>query len=718
MSALQIALGYIARGWNPVPVPFRSKRPLDDAWQLRVIDDSTAAKFFGNRPQNVGVLLGPTSQGLTDVDLDCREAIEVAPYLLPPTKAIFGRASKRASHWLYSTDLAASAGKATLNFDDPVSKARLVEIRTGGGGKGAQTVFPGSVHEEGEPINWEEDGEPAAVDGKDLQRRVQQVAAACLIVRAWPAEGSRHDTARTLGSFLARASLSEAEVVTMVEGIARAAGDEEWRDRVRAARDAVTHLAATDQGGGLPKLAEIVGEKPARKIAEWLGYVERRWSFNGYVASQDAPRGADSAARAMPPAAEQYVRGAPERPPWPELAENALHGLAGELVTAVSPHTESDPVALLLQFLTYFGNAVGRGPYFQIEGDKHFTNLFVILVGESSKARKGTSAGRIRQFFKIADEEWERGRIEGGISSGEGLIWAVRDPIWKMKKGERELEDEGIADKRLLVDEREFFNALSVMKREGSTVSRIVRDAYDGHEILASLTKHSPARATNALISIVGHITEDELRQHLDHTSMANGYANRYLFACVRRARFLPHGGALDDEVVQALATKIARALNQARKIQRLIRTDDATLAWEAVYRDLSEGQPGLLGAIIGRAEAQTTRLSLLYALLDGAKEIDVAHLKAALAVWSYCEASALHIFGDTVGDPVADAILRALRTARPDGLTRNDLTNLFSRNRSSAEIGMALSTLLTAGKIRCERKPTGGRDAEFWFAV
>lgn len=85
--------------------------------------------------------------------------------------------------------------------------------------------------------------------------------------------------------------------------------------------------------------------------------------------------------------------------------------------------------------------------------------------------QQGTSAGRVKQFFEIADQDWVNHRVQGGLSSGEGLIWAAHDAIVKTnKKGEREVEDEGVADKRLQVDEREFFQALTVMKRENNPI--------------------------------------------------------------------------------------------------------------------------------------------------------------------------------------------------------------------------------------------------------
>jgi hypothetical protein len=406
-------------------------------------------------------------------------------------------------------------------------------------------------------------------------------------------------------------------------------------------------------------------------------------------------------------------------PGWPQPTNAALYGLAGQVVTWLIPNTEADQAALLLQFLVSFGNCVGRKPYFLVEGTKHYPNLFIVLAGQTAKARKGTSADRIRQLFAVADPEWTEKCVRGGISSGEGILWAIRDPIYSMKKGQLECTDPGIDDKRLLLDEREYQQALTVMTRPGNTASRIIRDCWDDREHIESLTKNSPARVTNPIVSIVSHITIEELRESLDKTAMANGYANRFLFACVRRGQLLPHGGDADDNAVRYLKPKIIDALTTARRLERITMTSAAAERWKEIYTALSVEQPGLLGAITARAEAQTLRLALVYALTDGAGEIDVTHLDPALAVWRYCEASAKLIFGDTVGDPLADEVLRALRGCLITGITRSELTLMFrnSPHRTGA-IGAALNRLLQLGKVRTEQSATGGRPVERWFAV
>ena len=403
---------------------------------------------------------------------------------------------------------------------------------------------------------------------------------------------------------------------------------------------------------------------------------------------------------------------------WPDIDEAAYYGIAGDIVRTILPHTEADPVALLLQTLAMAGNVIGRLPYYQVESDHHRANLFTVLVGDSAKGRKGTSLGRIRSIVKVADETWSGDRIKGGLSSGEGFINEVRDPVQKydIKKKCYEIADPGIADKRLMVVEPEFAGAISVAERHGNTLSPLIRRAWDGDK-LATLTRNSPLTATGAHISIVGHITVDELRARISRTEMGNGFANRFLFALIRRSKELPFGGSLTDSQILNLGEQLKSVIDRAKPVGRMEMTDAARSKWAAVYTELSAAKPGLLGAVIARAEAQTVRLALIYALLDGGDKIDLPHLEAALAVWEYCELSAVHIFGDAIGDPVADEILRALRNT-PDGMTRTAINDLFGRHQSSNRIAAALQLLATKGRARPEMRQTSGRPSEIWFAT
>jgi hypothetical protein len=403
---------------------------------------------------------------------------------------------------------------------------------------------------------------------------------------------------------------------------------------------------------------------------------------------------------------------------WPTMEPAAYYGLAGDIVRTIEPHSEADPVSILLQFLVAFGSAVGGSPYYQAESNRHHANLFVVLVGNSSKSRKGTSWSRICDIMKEADETWKNERTKSGLSSGEGLINEVRDPRteWNKKEQREEVADQGIKDKRLLVTEEEFAGLLSVAERHGNTLSPIIRKAWDGGK-LSTLTKNTPLTATGAHISIIGHITIDELRVRMTRTDIANGFANRFLYASVKRSKELPFGGSLSDSEILLMGENIQRALDTARNIGRVSWTDEAAREWARIYSALSSAKPGLLGAITARAEAQVVRLATLYALLDGSTSISFDHLRAAVAVWDFCEASATHVFGDAIGDPVADQILRALRQAGAEGMTRTAISHLFGRHQSSDQIGAALGRLMNAKLARAVVKETSGRPSEVWFA-
>jgi hypothetical protein len=403
---------------------------------------------------------------------------------------------------------------------------------------------------------------------------------------------------------------------------------------------------------------------------------------------------------------------------WPEMDKAAYYGLAGDFVRALEPHTEADPAGLLIQFLVAFGNIVGPSPYYLVENDKHRANLFAVLVGDSARGRKGTGAGRVRSLSQAADDIWSIERNASGLSSGEGLINGVRDQIkkWDTKNKCEEIIDPGIKDKRLLVTEAEFAGALAGMERSGNTLSPVIRNAWDGLP-LQTLTKNSPLKATGAHISIIGHITQDELRTRLKRTDMANGFANRFLFCLVKRSRRLPYGGYVDEAALARLEERFKQAVEFAKPIGRVTMTDAAAKAWALAYEELSADRPGLLGAVTARAEAQVIRLSLVYALLDGKGEIDAVHLEAAMAVWAYCDQSAYLIFGDSLGDPVADDILAALRRS-PAGMTRTDISNLFGRHRTADQIGAALAKLLKMNLARFEEQQTAGRSIETWFAT
>lgn len=413
----------------------------------------------------------------------------------------------------------------------------------------------------------------------------------------------------------------------------------------------------------------------------------------------------------------------PEPEEWPEPMEMAaFHGLLGEAVAEIMPHTEADPHALLMQLLVLFGNKIGRGPHYRVGAAEHATNLYVVLAGATSRARKGTSQTELRPLFATDPlDPWLLNCVQSGLSTGEGLIHAVRDEQWKKNKnGEDELVDQGVSDKRLLVTEGEFASVLAVMKREGNTLSPVLRNAWD-RGTLQTMTRNAPLKATGALISVIAHITVDELRSGVERIAISNGLLNRCLFAAVKRSRMLPHGGNVDQARLHQIGERLNEAVRAAQLVGAVPMMPAAADMWTAIYPELTADYPGLFGSLVARAEAHAVRLALIYALADQKQAIEPVHLEAALAVWRFSEASARVLFGDLIGDPVADAILLALKDAGADGMGRKDLSFHFSRNIEASRIQRALQMLARLGRARMSRRdhPGGpGRPAEVWHFV
>jgi hypothetical protein len=381
----------------------------------------------------------------------------------------------------------------------------------------------------------------------------------------------------------------------------------------------------------------------------------------------------------------------------PEIHADAFHGFAGSIVDLIDPYTESDRKAILLHILVGFGNIIGDAPHAVVGAERHPARINAVLVGPTSAGRKGSAWRPCRELFRRSDSLWIEDRVRTGLSSGEGIIFHLRDAEGK---------DEGISDKRLLAIEQEFASMLKVMSREGNSLSGVLRQAYDDGN-LSTLTKNSPLKATRTHFSLIGHTTKEELLRYLDATEKANGFANRFLWFMVQRSKFLPDGEPIPEHILDDLAGKMAEVIEWA-KVDRCLKRDPvANELWRNVYRRLNADLPGMTGAILSRAAAQTLRLSLIYALLDQSPAIRIEHLKAALAVWDVSEKSVLAIFGDRTGDVVADRILDELKAH--DELTRDDIVNLFNRHKTG-EVNRALSMLEKIGRIQREIRQTGGR--------
>jgi hypothetical protein len=399
----------------------------------------------------------------------------------------------------------------------------------------------------------------------------------------------------------------------------------------------------------------------------------------------------------------------------PELPEAALYGLPGKLACAWQGYAESSTGAILIHALVKLGVAIGRGPFFRVGPVRHRALDFAVVVGRTNEGRKGESEAASKEMIhNVAPPR------ASGLSSGEGLISAVRDRVTRRdEKGNEVVVDEGVDDKRLLVVESEFTRVLRQGEREGNILFETICQFWDSPDTTGSMTKDSGrARsrqvATAPHVGIIAHVTPESLVRTLSATEIASGFANRFMFVFVERREFLALPPAIPDDVVDDLHEEVREAIVWARS-RGSVRVDfdeEAEATWREIYPELAKSRPGMRGALLSRGAPHVLRIALIHALLDQSAEIRLAHLRAAIALWEWSEASVFALFGERFGNPEADKIVEAV--APGERVSRTDIRRIMGGGVPAEKIEAAIRLLLQVRGWKQEKTETGGRPAEW----
>lgn len=362
---------------------------------------------------------------------------------------------------------------------------------------------------------------------------------------------------------------------------------------------------------------------------------------------------------------------------------DVYHGLIGEIVKLLEPHTEASPVALYIELLTLIGNCINRTPHFKVGGSYHRCNLFIVICGESSKGRKGSGHDIVVDFFRYVDSGY-LSCIVSGLSSGEGAIHAVRDPVTKVnKKGELETIDSGASDRRCLFFEPELAGRTFVaMRREGSTLSSVLRMAWET-DVLSVVTKGNAETATNVHISVIGHATVQEFVHNLRAEDISSGFANRFMFFLVKRAKYLPFPTYPEESEVVSLALRLNRAIQATRIITRIDFAPEIRERWEKLYMEMNAETEsvGQYDAMLSRGSPQIIRMAMIHAVIDGRKEIKHEDLDIAIQLWSYSVQSV---------EAIADQM--SIPDIPPDAQRIIDLLEQEDREMSTNEVRLKLN--------------------------
>lgn len=431
------ASAYIRRGMSPIPVSVGKKYPNLKEWQNFRLTEEGVADVFDGTPRNIGILLGDPSEGTVDVDLDVPEATRIADKFLSPT-VMSGRGDAPRSHYWYE-----SPGSTTQKLQG-IGGKMILELRS----TGCQTLVEPSVHPSGDLYAWDRSSgtEMTRVGPEDLHRMCVELATATIVARNLPPIGGRHSYALALAGYLMRGGRLDEGTVLKILLAGWHAGEGDSKDAVRDIKGIVKDTAGKLEAGK----SVVGGLKLEGMVPGLVKVLETWWGWDRGQSHETVPDPVPSSWEAV----------------WPRLSEKVYCGLPGDIVKVIEPESEADPVALLINQMVAYGNAIGKGAYLRVGADIHYSKIFAALVGETSKGRKGTSWRPIGNLMIQADPDWAKTCIANGLSSGEGLIYALHESakntpvasnyVWDNEKNDLVITEENAKDSRLFINESEL----------------------------------------------------------------------------------------------------------------------------------------------------------------------------------------------------------------------------------------------------------------------
>ncbi len=288
---------YLDLRLHTIPLRPGTKRPIHDDWNRLRLDHTTFDSHF-TRGAGLGVLLGIEHAYAVDFDVDDSGALKIVSEGLipgqPDTRWVFGRRSKRRSHFIYRFPGTFESEQFQDDVDKKGNEARgekqkhmLVELR----GENCQTAFPPTVHPSGEPIEWVETPTRENIGQTTIAKLrpwVARVASAALFARHYPALGDGHTFAHTLSGWLGLAGWSEEDAATLVLASAIAKGDPDLSERRRNVKSTYERLAEGKTVRQRRHLEEVLGENGkaiCAKVAEWLELKSADGPFRADVAN-------------------------------------------------------------------------------------------------------------------------------------------------------------------------------------------------------------------------------------------------------------------------------------------------------------------------------------------------------------------------------------------------------------------------------------------------
>jgi len=707
-SVRSAARQYLAKGYQPIPVPAGMKGPRRRGWNATRFGAEAVDEYF-RTPGNIGLLLGEPSGWLVDVDLDGADAVRLAGQFLPPTNAKTGRASKPDSHWWYKCK-----GAVTQQFKHPATSGMIVEIRS----TGVQTLVGPSIHPSGEPYSVLEE-EPAEIDPDTLATAVKALADAV----AGPKRRSRKQARQTqresrpLGdepSVLRRAR-------AYLNNIPGAVSGSGGHSQTYAAATAMVHGFALDPAVAFDLLMREFNPRcvPPWSEAEMMHKVE-----DAANKPHERPRGwlADARTTPAPLADRTNVSVEAKEPnmqvhadpgPFPEHLLNVPGFISEVMDYNKATAIRWQPVLALAGALAL--QCVLAGRKVRDEHDNR-TNLYCLSIAPSGAGKD--NARKVNKRILCAAGLTA---LEGpeDLASDAGLVAAIaKQPaiLFQIDEFGRFLQTIGDPKKAA-----HLFNVISVLMKFFSSASTV----YKGKAYADSSRNRS---IIQPCVSLFCTSVPEPFYESLTTASLKDGFMARML---VFESSDRPPRQRVKATVVPQSIIEIAKSWGQrpcptdAEPAPVLVQTAEEA---EVIFEELAtsgdvhmEQGDSIASSLWARAEETARRLALVYACSQSHSEprIDADAAKWACDVATYLIKRMLYQAGQCVADgPFGTAQLRVLRIITDAGeITRSELCRK-TQDMTPRERNMILENLEECRRIKREFAQTTTKSKEVYRAL
>ena len=401
--------------------------------------------------------------------------------------------------------------------------------------------------------------------------------------------------------------------------------------------------------------------------------------------------------------------------------DDAYYGPLGELARRHQTEIPINLMAFYAMLLPAIGWLIGRRAMIQISRDKHFCNLFTVIVGKTG-CGKGQCWNIVQSLVEQIDPTCPQ-RLHRDVASAPGLIGLVRDAS-TLVRGKKVIDDPGVTDKRCFVLFEEMDNLFTAMGRQGSTLEKLWNMAYDGRSLENNARDRE--KATNPHVSCVCQITDESFRDAVGTVSKgrgrSNGFFNRFITVRAVKERSLPRGGVMPDvgDLIQELQTALA-------PLGACDSASPKTIQWhpsaypelDAFHAALDGEHPFLSGldGLAARLKPNVMRIAMLFAVIDRDEFIRPDHLRAAKAFCLHCiddSRGFFHPSSSSFAKPSLDD--RVLAVATKDPCAATGFHNLLGNKCVGEALQASLSRLVEQrALIREDFKPDHGKTVPRW---